>query len=259
VSGESIDLQEAAGVLGVHYQTAYKWVRSGLLPATRIRGRYRVDLDATRALAARREKPMAPRVRRPRGGYAALRERMFIHLVAGEERAVRRIVGKLIEDGVGLTTVAQELLVPALHRIGDEWSAGRITISVEHRASAVVERVLGEHDPAPRGRRRGTAAVAALSGDRHGLPTLLASAALREDNWRVHHLGADMPASEMLDFCTRNRVDLAVLTVTTIEAQKPARRAASLLRKAGVRTLVGRPDASLADLQRLARESRAVA
>ena len=28
-----MDLESAAAVLGVHYQTAYRWVRMGLLPA----------------------------------------------------------------------------------------------------------------------------------------------------------------------------------------------------------------------------------
>ena len=29
-------LRDAAGALGVHYQTAYAWVRQGLLPARKI-------------------------------------------------------------------------------------------------------------------------------------------------------------------------------------------------------------------------------
>jgi MerR family transcriptional regulator, light-induced transcriptional regulator len=37
---EPIELAEAADRLGVHYQTAYRWVREGRLPAVRVRGRY---------------------------------------------------------------------------------------------------------------------------------------------------------------------------------------------------------------------------
>ena len=37
-----IELRDAAAELGVHYQTAYRWVRSGQLPATMVAGKYAV-------------------------------------------------------------------------------------------------------------------------------------------------------------------------------------------------------------------------
>jgi methanogenic corrinoid protein MtbC1 len=159
----------------------------------------------------------------------------------------------LVDDGVSVTTVTQEVFVPALRLIGAEWHAGKLPIWVEHRASAIVHQLLGEHHPRPRGRRRGTAMVAALSGDQHALPTAMAAAALREDNWRVHHLGADMPGAELVQFCRQHPVDVAVLTVTNDAARGSAGRTARALEAEGVRTLVGHPGSTLADLQELAR------
>ena len=50
-----MNLKEAAQQLGVHYQTAYKWVRSGTLTAVRIGSRYEVSPAAIEQfLAARR-------------------------------------------------------------------------------------------------------------------------------------------------------------------------------------------------------------
>lgn len=50
-----MNLKQAAARLGVHYQTAYKWVRSGELSALRIGGRYEVsDAAITRFLANHR-------------------------------------------------------------------------------------------------------------------------------------------------------------------------------------------------------------
>ena len=49
VVGDEMELQTAADALGVHYQTAYRWVRSGRLPARLIGGKYvvtRHDVDA---------------------------------------------------------------------------------------------------------------------------------------------------------------------------------------------------------------------
>ena len=256
VDDEDIELQVAAERLGVHYQTAYGWVRSGRLPATLVRGRYRIAPAALTAFAAQRDRPRAPAPRRPRNGFAEIATKMFDHLVDGAERQARSIVAGLIDDGVGFATVMQDVLVPALRLIGDEWVADRLTIAVEHRASAIVERIIGSHVPTPRGRRRGTAVVAALSGDRHTLPTSMAAAALREDNWHVHHLGADVPDDALVRFCDEHSVELVVLTVTNTDVAAVADRTARRLHRAGVRAIVGRPGATLVDLQRTARDRR---
>jgi hypothetical protein len=37
------------------------------------------------------------------------------------------------------------------------------------------------------------------------LPTTLAAIALCDDNWLVHHVGADLPADELIRFCDVTR------------------------------------------------------
>ena len=256
VADETIDLQTAARQLGVHYQTAYKWVRSGELRATMVMGSYRLERDVVARFSERRARPVRPRTRRPRTGLTMLSQRMYGHLVAGEEPQADRLIGGLDETGVTVTAIAQDVLVPALSHIGEEWRAGRLDIAAEHRASGIVERILARHYPKPRGRRRGTVAVAALSGDRHALPTTLAAICLREDNWLVHHLGADLPADELMRFCHRQHVDLVVLTVTVSKLRAAATRTAEQLHGLGLRALVGGPGRSLDELQHLARHER---
>ncbi|MFN0090065.1 MAG: B12-binding domain-containing protein [Acidimicrobiales bacterium] len=255
-SAEALDLQTAADRLGVHYQTAYRWARSGVLEASLVAGRYRIDPDALSRFAATRSRPTRPSPRRPRDGFERLRDRLHAQLVGNEERAARRLVADLLRDGVSVTTTIEEVIAPVMRRIGENWAAGRTTIAEEHQASAIVERVLAANLPSPRGRRRGVAVVAAPSGDRHALPTLMAAAALREDNWRVRHLGSDLPGDELSRLCAAEAVDLVVLTVTNAEALEAAARAAATLEQLGTPVLIGHPGASLNELQRLARRSR---
>jgi len=253
VESDRINLKTAADQLGVHYQTAYKWVRSGHLTADLVKGRYVLDPNVVAAFDNKRSKPAAHTTRRPRTGFGVLGDRMLAALTIGDELAARRITADLIDNGGLLTTVIEELFVPALRQIGLDWHEGRLPIFIEHRASAIVQQILGEHHPTPRGRRRGTAVVAALAGDQHSLPTSMAAVALREDNWRVHLLGADMPSDELVSFCTTHAVDLAVLTVTNTDVADAAARTAAQLEAAGTRTLVGRPAATLNGLKELAR------
>lgn len=246
-------LDEVAQELGVHYQTAYKWVRSGSLRAVRVGGAYRIEPDDLSKFVDDRNRAEPPPKRRPRQGFDRLATRLNAFLVEGDEGGARALIADLVGDGLSVTEVSQEVIVPAMRAIGDGWHAGTVPIWAEHRATAIVERLLGERLPNPRGRRRGRAVVAALSGDRHVLPTTLAMVALRDDNWHVDHLGADVPADEIERFARTEEVDLVVLSVTETSGSEPAAELAGRLERDGIRVLLGGPGKTLADLQELAR------
>ncbi len=248
-----MELQQAADELGVHYQTAYRWVRNGRLPARLVENRYLVsrrDLDAVDASRRTPAAPAAPSRRR----VDRQAERMHEALLAGDEPTARAIARRLVDDGTSIVELIQSVFVPSLRRIGQAWHDGELTIWVEHRASAIVERSLGELAPNPRGRRRGTAMVAAVAGDQHSLPTTMAAVALREANWHVQHLGANMPADELVDFCAAHDIDLAVLSLTNPDVADLAEDTAERIRAMGIPAIVGGPGRSLEQLVEEARQ-----
>jgi excisionase family DNA binding protein len=233
-----LDLQSAADELGVHYQTAYRWVRNGRLTAEMIDGRYLVSrAEMTKFDQTRRTPKKPPPPKAIRLDHAA--ERMYEALLSGDETAATKAARRLAEEGTTIVDLIQEVLVPPLRRFGQQWHDGTLTIWVEHRATAIVERLLGELAPNPRGRRLGVAVVAAVSGDLHSLPTTMATVALRSEHWRVHHLGADLPADQLIAFCADHDVALAVITVTQPDIQRVADSTARDLRAAGTPTIVG--------------------
>ena len=243
----AVELRAAAAELGVHYQTAYRWVRNGRLPATMVAGKYLVSRSALDDFARLRTLPKpvpAPTLQRLDGQAT----RMYEALRTGDDPTARQIARRLIEDGTPVKDLIVEVLSPPLRRIGESWHAGEISIWVEHRASAIVERIVGDLTPTPRGRRRGTVMVAAVSGDLHALPTAMAAAALRADNWRVEHLGANMPPDELVDFCSTHDITVAVVSVTNSAAEGVAEKAARALRKAGTPVVVGGPGRTLDEL-----------
>jgi excisionase family DNA binding protein len=251
-----VDLQTAADELGVHYQTAYRWVRNGRLDAELVGGRYLVSPTDIVELDRARHTPAAPTPPRPSRLEHAT-HRMYRALVAGDEPAATRIIRRLAEEGAPTIELLRVVLIPPLEQIGRAWHDGELTVGVEHRASAIVERLLGGLAPNPRGRRRGVVVVAALTGDRHALPTTMAAVALRADNWHVHHLGADLPPDEITRFCESSVVDVAVITVTNPETRATADATATRLRVAGTPAIVGGPGKDLIELIDLTRSAAA--
>jgi len=247
-------LQEAADLLGVHYQTAYGWVRGGQLPARKISRGYEVSEADVQALAAARQAGHRPVTEIRVRDWPAQADRLYEAIAGGQETAARRAVERLAGH-VTITDLCDRVIAPALRRVGDQWLAGQVSIAVEHRATAICERLISAHASQPAGRPRGVAVVATPPGERHGMPALMAATCLRENHWVVHHLSADLPTAEVSALTAAVGASLVVLSTATTGGGEHAAAAARSLRADApdVTVLIGRPGDTLADLVRLTR------
>lgn len=250
-----VDLTEAAARLGVHYQTAYKWVRDGSLVAVKRGSTYDIaDAEVERFIAARRAPSAPPRTTIVRD-WELQRDRLYRYLSAGDELGARAVVDRLRDGGIEPLTLMEELFTPVLAHVGQDWADGVISVAAEHRASAICERLLARAAVHPRGRPRGVAVVATPPGEEHSLPAAMAAVALRADRWQVHHLGTQVPIADLVDLTRAVAADLVVLSVTSPVAAAAAEGARSEVEGAGARVLVGAPGMALRSLLAFARQS----
>jgi len=196
-----LDLRTAAERLGVHYMTAYRYVRLGRLAATHSGGRWWVeaaDLDRLLASGAGDAKAAQPRRGSPRP--RTYQRRLEDRLVAGDEPAAWTLVESALGAGMAPRSVILDVVAPALRSIGAGWESGRLSVTDEHRATAVAQRVVGQLGPrfARRGRTRGTVILAGAPGDPHSLPTALVADVLRGERYSVVDLGANTPTSSVV-------------------------------------------------------------
>ena len=180
---DELSLQEAADILDVHYMTAYRYVRLGLLTAIKVGGTWRVkrdDLDAFREGADGRG-PLEPGDSRKKS--APWSERLEMRLLAGDARGAWGVVEAALAAGADLDEIYTDVVSPALVSIGDKWAKGELEIYLEHRASAIVARIMGRLGPrfARRGRTRGAVLVGAPEGERHSLPVSMVADLIRQD------------------------------------------------------------------------------
>ena len=249
-----MDLRSAAEQLNVHYQTAYRWVREGRLPAVKIGASYDVSIEDVERVAAERLQPAPPPAKARVRAWDQQAERLYDTLVAGDELGARQIVDRLHEGQIETVEICEQLIAPALRRVGDAWADGRIDVAQEHRAAAISGRLLARVAVHPRGRPRGVAVVTTVPGEQHALGAAMAAMALRADRWQVHHLGPQTPPKYLAAFAAREEADVVVLAVTYTGAQEESKRAAKLVRiESGARVLVGWPGASLRELLAMAR------
>ncbi len=237
---ERLSLNEAAERLGVHYMTAYRYVRTGRLPAVQHGSQWLVD----RADLARLAEAKPLRRGRVASGDAegearrverspTIKDRMM----AGDEAGTWSIVEGAMASGMEPAEVYDELLTPAMRDIGDGWLAGNLSVADEHRASAVAQRVVGRLGPrfARRGRKRGTVVIGTPAGDLHSLPCSILADLLRGAGFDVADMGADTPAESFVE--TAVGADRLVAVLVGASAPHPdvaVRATVAALHQAGV-------------------------
>jgi MerR family transcriptional regulator, light-induced transcriptional regulator len=216
-----VTLHEAAERLGVHYMTAYRRVRMGILPARKVGGTWWIDpadLDrrvaATSAAAPGRRSAGAP------DDAPAWRERLRGRMLSGDLAGSWQVVEAAMAAGREPRDIYVEVLAPALHAVGDLWQSGTVGIEQEHLASSVATSLIGRLGPrfARRGRKKGIVIVAMPPGERHGLGVAMLADILTQDGYEVRNLGPDTPAPSLVA-TMRDADQLAAVVVSVVDAR----------------------------------------
>jgi excisionase family DNA binding protein len=232
-----LTLPQVADKLGLHYMTVYRYVRTGRLPAKRVRGTWQVDPADLAHVERSRQGTRAT-------GKAPSRARLEARLVASDEAGAWDVLEEALASGMEPDQVLLELVGPALRSIGTLWEQGRLSVADEHRASSVAARLISRLGArfARRGHKRGTVILAAAPGDLHGFPVSIAANLLRWRGFDVVELGADTP-SDALAETVAGEPDLVAVGIACTAGGSPqaARRAIAALRKSvpNVPVLIG--------------------
>ncbi|MEO5510953.1 MAG: MerR family transcriptional regulator [Longimicrobiales bacterium] len=149
---------------------------------------------------------------------------------------------------LGVLQFLEQVLVPVIEELGQEWHAGRVGIAREHTASVTIEQLLAwlirELGTAPGAPRM---LMATPSGERHALGSMIAAAAAVHDEWLVTWLGVDLPAEQIAAAAERDGAHAVTLgVVATCGCEAPRAEVEELRRLLPVRVplLIGGSGAS---------------
>lgn len=211
VPDETLTLHEVAAHLGVHYMTAYRYVRLGILPGRQEGRSWRIQRSDLDEFAARDE----PRTAR---GEADWGDRFFNRLLAADEAGAWGVLEAALSSGMTVPEAYPALLAPSLRRIGEAWAAGEMDIATEHAASEVAVRIVARLGPrlARRGVRRGTVVLGSTATELHSLPLAMATDLFRAAQFEAIDLGAYLPPESFAAFVADTQGVVAVgIGVTT--------------------------------------------
>lgn len=186
---DNLTLHEVADTLGVHYMTVYRYVRLGMLPASRNGRSWLVAASDLAAFTEHQETQPSGR------GSAPWDERLANRMLAADDAGAWSVVQAAMTSGLSPVDVHTSMLTPALRSVGDLWESGEIDVAQEHAASQVAARIIARLGPqmSHRGLRRGTIIVGSTQTEQHSLPIAILADLLRAQRFDVIDLGANLP------------------------------------------------------------------
>src|SRR6185503_3955487 len=197
MAAANLTTREVARLLLVSEATVKRWADDGLLlPKKTVGGHRRFSLQSVARL--RREQGIAPaqsltkRVRNKMvpGKLPSAESFSELLLSDNEAEATAQLIDAYLQNHA-LASLFDTTITNAMHRVGDLWFNGKITIAGEHLATRVMlsalQKLRGIVVP---GQATGLKAVACgVEGDLHELPIHLAEIIFESEGWDISNLG----------------------------------------------------------------------
>jgi MerR family transcriptional regulator, light-induced transcriptional regulator len=137
-------------------------------------------------------------------------------LLQGDRPVCSRIVQDRFSAGAELKDLYVNLFQRSLYQVGDLWEQHRVSVAVEHRATAITERIMTIVQPAifsgePRQR---SIIVACVADEFHQLGGRMVADLAELHGWRGHFLGANTPVEGLLQMIDQQKPEMLGLSFT---------------------------------------------
>ena len=212
-------------MLLVSAATVKRWADDGLLlPQKTVGGHRRCSVQSGALL--RREQGIAPAAQSP---TKRVRKKMVpgklpsaesfgdLLLSENEAEATAQLIDAYLQNHA-LATLFDTTLTNAMHRVGDLWFNGTITIADEHLATRVMLSALQKlRSIVVPVQATGLQAVCCgIEGDLHELPIHLAEIIFESEGWNVSNLGPNTPLFTLRDMVAQKKPDLVCISARSI-------------------------------------------
>jgi methanogenic corrinoid protein MtbC1 len=141
-------------------------------------------------------------------------------ILIGARAASAQIVEEAFRNGAGVFDIYAQVFQESLYEVGRLWEEGKISVSVEHRATAITQLVMaGIYARTLRARPSvpsRQAMVTGVAGESHQIGANMVADVLENAGWNVEFLGTDAPHSGIVDAVRAQDSDLLCISATML-------------------------------------------
>ena len=210
-----ISSDDVAKILGVNVATIKRWTDSGKLDCVKTAGGHRKFLLRHLAAFAMEHEKYAQRLsvlpldtqislelsdQILKADFPKLIPHVLERAIHCDQKTIKTILDGLYMVHQDLAAIYDDLLTPVLHRIGDLWMSGKLSVTEEHLASQTIrdgiiklQDVVLQPDVIV-----GNAFVLTLSNELHDIPAKMVQHLLELRGYQVLYSGQKTPAGDTL-------------------------------------------------------------
>jgi methanogenic corrinoid protein MtbC1 len=141
-------------------------------------------------------------------------------ILIGARAGSAQIVEEALQNGAGVFDIYAQVFQESLYEVGRLWEEGKITVSVEHRATAITQFVMaGIYSRTLRAQPSvplRQAVVTGVAGELHQIGANMVADVLENAGWNVEFLGTDAPHSGIVDAVRAQNSDLVCISTTML-------------------------------------------
>lgn len=225
---------DVAKILGVNVATVKRWTDSGKLDCVKTAGGHRKFLlRHLAAFAMNHEKysqrlsllPLDSQVNLElshkilREDYAELIPYLLDRATSCDQASVKTVLNGLYMINQNLAIIYDDLLTPVLHKIGEMWMNGILSVSQEHLASQTIrDGIIQLQDVVVKpDQTQGKAFVLTLSDELHDIPAKMVQHLLEVRGFKVLYSGQKTPVGDTSSVFKSFRPDRVYLSSVYIE------------------------------------------
>ena len=177
--------------------------------------------------------------------FAGLSERFKQAALSGCCGFASSLLNQYHSHGMTLVAIAEEIISPAMHDVGEMWRAGKIGVLDEHLATLATTRALADLRSKIKKEQESNrlALVGCAEGELHQVASSLVRDLLESQGWQVVYLSQHTPLFSFAEAVTRFKPELVCISITMCDNLERAARDYEGLRRAaskhGAKVVIG--------------------
>ncbi len=137
-------------------------------------------------------------------------------LLEGNKIHSSNIIKQHISENISFIDIYENLIKPALYKIGQLWEYNKISVASEHLATEIAGNLINEILPyilsSPKNNK--TIVLACVEGEEHKIGLKMVSDVFEKHGWHSLYIGSNTPRTELINFIEQIKPDMIGLSMS---------------------------------------------
>ncbi|SDX85353.1 Methanogenic corrinoid protein MtbC1 [Lutibacter oricola] len=137
-------------------------------------------------------------------------------LLTGSRVKCSNIVNKLIENGISIIDIYENIIKQTMYTVGELWEYNKISVATEHLSSAICSAILNEHYffIISKQKKDKKVLMACVENEHHEIGAKMISDIFEMNGWKSYFLGAKTPTFDLISFAKTISPDIIAISLS---------------------------------------------